>query len=79
MAVTMRELLEKATRAIWFIVPHREWFIVWGGLMFRCKPRKQLKWVWLGDPLDITFNGCGPYDLNELHRALALLNGEGTP
>lgn len=68
--------LNKLKTAVRYIIPHKEWFIVWGGLLVKFKPRKQRKWVWLGNPFDITFDGCGPFTPDKIDSALREFTGE---
>lgn len=55
-------------RWIW---PRKEWMIVWGCGFAHWKPRKELRWFWLGEPCSIMIDGCGPFTADEIDNKLA--------
>ncbi len=54
-----------------WLIPGKKWFVVWGGHCWTCTPFKTKKWVWLGEPLDWFFNGCGPFTDGKIDEALS--------
>ena len=46
-------------------LPHREWFVMTGGYCFTCTPGPTLRWVWMGDPISMSWSGFGPFDSEE--------------
>ena len=51
---TLRELARR-------YLPHREWFVMTGGYCFTCTPMPTRRWVWMGDPLSMSWSGFGPF------------------
>jgi hypothetical protein len=45
--------------------------ITWGCGFARWKPRKELRWFWMGDPCTLMIDGCGPFDDDKVDAALA--------
>ena len=59
--------LQRLVRLVGF---RKQWFVVWGGAWWTCKPRKELRWTFCNDPLG-SFAGCGPFADDKIDDALA--------
>lgn len=61
-----------------WLTPRKEWMITWGCGFAHWKPRKELRWFWMGEPCTLMVDGCGPFAADKIDDALAAFHKPNT-